>query len=122
MLGDELGGRRRSMLSAWINAATYQVLGDAEITQLIPLGKQFEYLTLAARFDRQLSDEWGVMIEGYAGRELQEQQSVYGIGAGLGWRPTDTFELALVGAYGSALGRSGDEATFRLRLGLTWRW
>jgi len=122
MLGDELSGRRRNMLSAWINAATYRVLGDAELSQLIPLGKQFDYITLAARFDKALGDEWGVMIEGYAGRELQEAQNVYGLGAGLGWRPTEKFELALVGAYGSALGRSNDEATLRLRLGLTWRW
>jgi len=122
MLGEELGERRRSMLSAWINAATYRVLDDAEISQLIPLGEQFDYITLAARFDRQLGDEWGLMLEGYAGRELQERESVYGLGAGLGWRPTDAFELALVGAYGSALGRSNTEATFRLRLGLTWRW
>jgi len=122
MLGEELGARRSSMLSTWINAATYRVLDDAEITQLIPLGERFDYLTLAARFDRRLTDTWGLMIEGFAGRELREQESVYGLSAGLGWRPKDSIELALLGAYGSALGRSNSEATFRLRLGFTWRW
>ncbi|MHC4955129.1 MAG: tetratricopeptide repeat protein [Planctomycetota bacterium] len=122
MLGKELSDRKRSMLSVWLNAATYQVLDDAQLSQLIPLGERFDYLTLAARFDRHLANDWGVMVEGYAGRELQEEQNVYGLAAGVGWRPKDSFELALVGAYGSALGRSNDEATLRVRLGLTWRW
>ena len=44
------------------------------------------------------------------------------IAAGFGWRPRDSFELALVGAYGNALGRSNDESSLTARLGLTWRW
>ena len=115
-------GAPRNALSIWFNAATYRLLGDAELATIIPLGERFDYLTFAARYDRHLADELGLMVEGYVGRELQESKSVYGIAAGLGWRPKQSFELAFVGAYGSALGRAGDEDTFSARLGLTWRW
>jgi len=120
--GPDDGRAQRTMLSVWVNAATYQVLGDAELSNLIPLGERFDYLTVAARLDRPIADGWGFMVEGYVGRELQQEQTVYGIAAGLGWRPKDSFELDLVGAYGSALGRSNDEDSFRVRVGLTWRW
>ena len=120
--GPDEGRAQNTMLSVWLNASTYQVLGDAELTTLIPLGKRLDYLTVAARFDRPFADGWGFMVEGYAGRELQQEQTVYGVAAGIGWRPRETFELDLVGAYGSALGRSNDEDSFRVRLGLTWRW
>ena len=55
-------------------------------------------------------------------RELQEEDSIYGVAVGIGWRPKQSFELAFVGAYGNALGRSNDESSLTARLGLTWRW
>ena len=87
----------RNALSAWINASTYQLLGDAELPAFIPIGKRFDYVTLAARYDRHVADHWGFMVEGYVGRELQERDSVYGLAAGVGWRPKKSFELAFVG-------------------------
>ncbi|MHC4940372.1 MAG: tetratricopeptide repeat protein [Planctomycetota bacterium] len=121
-LPEVLPGAKRNALSIWFNAATYQLLGDAELSSIIPLGERFDYLTLAARYDRHVADRLGLMVEGHIGRELQQNDTVYGIATGLGWRPADSFELAFVGAYGSALGRAGNDDTFALRLGLTWRW
>jgi hypothetical protein len=115
-------GASRNALSIWANVATYRLLGDAELSALIPLGERFDYVTLAARYDRHLGDGLGLMAESYVGREFVEGRNVFGVAAGLGWRPKRTFELALVGAYGSALGRTGDEDSFFVRLGLTWRW
>ncbi|MHC4451416.1 MAG: hypothetical protein ACYS0E_14980, partial [Planctomycetota bacterium] len=121
-LPEILPGANRNALSVWFNAATYRLLGDAELSGIIPLGKRFDYLTLAARYDRHVADRLGFMIEGHIGKEFQENDTVFGISAGLGWRPRDSFELAFVSAYGSALGRAGNDDTFALRLGLTWRW
>jgi len=115
-------GAGRNTLNIWLNATTYRVLGDAELSSIIPIGKRFDYVTLAARYDRHLADELGFMVEGFMGRELQDKKSVYGVAAGVGWRPRQSFELAFIGAYGSALGRAGDEDSFTARLGLTWRW
>ncbi|MEM8882734.1 MAG: tetratricopeptide repeat protein [Planctomycetota bacterium] len=112
----------RNALAIWLNATTYQLLGDAELTTFIPIGERFDYLLLAARYDRHLGAHFGFMAEGYAGIELQEDRQVYGVSAGLGWRPSHTFELTFMGAYGSALGRSNDEDSFAARVGLTWRW
>ena len=121
-LPDVRPGARRNALSVWLNASTYRLLGDAELSTIIPLGERFDYLLVAARYDRHLADELGLMVEGYFGRELQQAETVFGAAAGLGWRPKPSFELAFVGAYGSALGRAGDDDSFAVRLGLTWRW
>jgi hypothetical protein len=113
---------RGPLVNVWITYEAIRLLGDGQLSTLIPIGTDFDYLTVGARAELYLARGLGAGIEGYAGLDLGESDPIFGVQAGLTWRPSAAAELFAVAGYGTALGRGGDDDSFLFRLGLTWRW
>jgi tetratricopeptide (TPR) repeat protein len=113
---------RGPLLSLWLNYDAFRLLGDQELASLIPIGERFDYLQLAGRADLHLAPGLGVMAEGYAGYDLDAADPIFGVQAGVTWRPSHGWEITGVAGYGTALGRADDADSFLVRLGLAYRW
>jgi hypothetical protein len=106
----------------WLSYEAIRLLGDQDLADLIPIGTDFDYLTLGARSEFHLAQGLGAGVEGYAGVDLANSDPIFGVQAGLTWRPRVSVEVFAVGGYGTALGRAGDDDSLFFRLGVNWRW
>jgi len=126
VLGPDLDGEPRftrgPALAVWLRYEGIRLLGDAELASLIPLGDSFDYVTIGGRADIHVARALGAKIEGYAGTELQHSDTIFGIEAGLTYRPSAATEATAVFGYGRALGRDDSSDAMHLRLGFTYRW
>jgi tetratricopeptide (TPR) repeat protein len=113
----------RTAVSVWLSYFGIRMLGDAELTALLPIGERFDYLTANARADFHLAPGLGGKVEGYAGTELNEGNFLWGLETGLTWRSRERMEMRLSIVVGQALGRSdADAIAAAASLGLEWRW
>jgi Flp pilus assembly protein TadD len=110
------------LLDVWATYEGIRLLGDQDLAGLIPVGTDFDYLTLGARSEFHLATGLGAGVDGYAGVDLANSDPIFGVQAGVTWRPKRTAEVFAVVGYGTALGRAGDDDSFLFRLGLNWRW
>jgi len=109
-------------LDVWASYETIRLLGDQDLADLIPIGTDFDYLTLGARSEFHLARGLGAGVEGYAGLDLASSDPIFGVQAGLTWRPSRTAEVFALAGYGTALGRAGNDDSLLFRIGLNWRW
>jgi predicted Zn-dependent protease len=110
------------LVNVWVTYEAIRLLGDAELANLIPIGTDFDYVTLGARAEFHLARGLGAGVDGYLGVDLGASDPIFGVQAGLTWRPSAAAELFALAGYGTALGRGGDDDSFLFRLGFTWRW
>ncbi|MCK6461112.1 MAG: tetratricopeptide repeat protein, partial [Planctomycetes bacterium] len=110
------------LLDVWATYQAIRLLGDQELADLIPVGTEFDYLTVGARSEFHLAKGLGAGVEGYAGVDLASSDPIFGVQGGLTWRPSRTLEAFAAVGYGTALGRAGDDDSFLFRVGLHWRW
>ncbi len=110
------------LLDVWATYEAIRLLGDQDLADLIPIGTDFDYLTAGARGEFHLAKGLGAGVEGYAGVDLSSSDPIFGVQAGLTWRPNASAEVFALVGYGTALGRAGDDDSFLFRLGLNWRW
>jgi len=110
------------LLDVWATYEGIRLLGDQDLADLIPVGTDFDYLTLGARSEFHLARGLGAGVEGYAGLDLGNSDPIFGVQGGLTWRPNQAAEVFALVGYGSALGRAGDDDSFLFRLGINWRW
>jgi hypothetical protein len=110
------------MLDVWVTYEAIRLLGDQDLADLIPIGTDFDYLTAGARSEFHLAQGLGAGVEGYAGFDLASHDPIFGVQAGLTWRPSRAAEIFALAGYGTALGRAGDDDSFLFRIGLNWRW
>lgn len=109
-------------LDVWATYQAIRLLGDQDLADLIPIGTDFDYVMLGARSEFHLARGLGAGIEGYAGVDLDASDPIFGVEAGLTWRPKRSAEIFAGAGYGTALGRAGSDDSFLFRLGLNWRW
>jgi Flp pilus assembly protein TadD len=110
------------LLDVWLTYEAIRLLGEEDLADLIPVGTDFDYLTVGARSEFHLARGLGAGVEGYAGFDLASSDPIFGVEGGLTWRPNASAEVFALVGYGSALGRAGDDDSFLFRLGLNWRW
>jgi hypothetical protein len=110
------------LLDVWATYQSIRLLGDQELADLIPVGTEFDYLTLGARSEFHLTRGLGAGVEGYAGVDLASSDPIFGVQAGVTWRPSRAAEVSLAAGYGTALGRAGDDDSLLFRVGVHWRW
>jgi hypothetical protein len=110
------------LLDVWATYQAIRLLGDEELANLIPVGTEFDYLTLGARSEFHLARGLGAGVEGYAGVDLGSSDPIFGVQGGLTWRPSRAAEVFAAVGYGTALGRAGDDDSFLFRVGVHWRW
>ena len=65
---------------------------------------------------------FGLSTTGYAGIDTNRGSSVYGLEAGVTWRPAFGTEVTLAGSHGAALGRSDGSHDRQLHLQVVLRW
>jgi hypothetical protein len=126
LVGPDLEGSpeltRGPLVSVWMTYQAIRLLDDKQLATVLPIGESFNYLSLGARTDMHLAPGLGLTLEGYAGSDLEQSDFFFGLETALTWRPSPLSEFTLRGAYGSAVGRTGDADTFVLRLLFTRRW
>jgi hypothetical protein len=126
LVGPDLEGEpaesRGPLVQLWVSYQGIRLLDDKRLATLIPVGESFDYLTLGARADFHLAPGAGAKIEGYLGTELGQSDTFFGAEAGVAFRTSRALEFSCLAGYGRALGRTGDDDSFRFRLGLTYRW
>jgi hypothetical protein len=122
LAGSHLVPKGRREVSVWASYQGIRLLDGQDLARFVPLGEKFDYLLAGGRADLPLAAGMGAKVEGYAGVELNTSDPLFGVEAGLAWRPSHRAELSAVLGYGSALGRAGDEDTAFFRFAATVRW
>ncbi len=110
-----------SSLSGWFSLSAIELLGNAELADLLPIGESFRYLSYSGRADLQFPMDLGVMVSASAGRELRENEWFWAVRSGLAHRPRSTIESSLFFSFGRSTGRSDSESFLELDLNLTLR-
>ncbi len=121
-LAQEPGETQGPLLDVWATYQSIRLLGNQELADLIPVGTEFDYLTLGARSEFHLAKGLGAGVEGYVGVDLAGSDPIFGVQGGLTWRPSRAVEAFAAVGYGTALGRAGDDDSFLFRVGVHWRW
>jgi hypothetical protein len=110
-------------LSTWIAYTGIRLLSDKELADVLPMGRAFDYLTIAGRAEGRVLAGIYYEVEGYAGTDLSDPGIFAGLSAGLALRPTPEFELRIRGGHGLAFGREdADSGATEVRLALTVYW
>ncbi|MCA8977748.1 MAG: tetratricopeptide repeat protein, partial [Planctomycetes bacterium] len=110
------------LCNAWVGWQTAHLLGDADLTGALPLLRRDDHLTGSVRVDHHVARAFGLSTTGYAGIDTNRGSSVYGLEAGVTWRPAFGTEVTLAGSHGAALGRSDGSHDRQLHLQVVLRW
>jgi predicted Zn-dependent protease len=122
-LDADSAGARGPSIAVWASYRAIRLAGDGGLPALVPVGDSFDYLFAAGRADVPFAKGLGARVEGYAGTDLAAGGFLWGLDAGVTYRPSPRFEAFLGASYGEALGR--DEpgvSSSSVRFTLSWRW
>jgi hypothetical protein len=114
--------RRNASASAWISYEGVRLLDGADLADYIPIGEQFDYVVVGARGDLRIGAGLGAKLEGFLGTDLADSSFLFGVEAGVTWRPAERTELSALLGYGTATGREGDDTSLAARITFAFRW
>ncbi len=100
---------------------TQRLGGRARLAQVLPIADQLTEVNPDLRGDWRLERSLACSFGGTIGRALEDEATVYRLGAGLGWHPARGFEFTLTAETGRTAGRGVEADETTLSLGATLR-
>lgn len=111
---------RGPRIAAWVAWSGMRLLGDRNLTGLLPMAEGYDYLTATLRGTESLGDGLVAEAEAWAGFEVGSFTPTGGLQIGLTWRPRADLEVRFRGSRGLTLDRgSGEEDATSLSLAVT---
>jgi tetratricopeptide (TPR) repeat protein len=101
----------KAFINSWLTYEAIRLLGNEEVATLVPIGDDFNYVTIGMSAEDRIAANTGGRVDAYIGADVGEGDFLWGLGTSLTWRPGYSTEFFLQGAVGQALGRSFDNAT-----------
>ena len=110
------------LVSVWTSYQMVRLLGDEELAEVLPIGTDFDFLSVSGRGDFHVARGIGAKVEATLGTELNGGTFFGQLEAGVTWRPSHRLEGTLTAGYGLDMQRVNQADAFRFRLGLRYRW
>ena len=99
-----------TFINSWLSYEAIRLL-DENVNAIVPIGDDFDYVTVGMSAEDQIANNTGGRVDGYVGADVGEGDFVWGVGSSLTWRPKQATEFFLQASAGQALGRGFENAT-----------
>ena len=98
-------------------------MGDQRLADLVPIGREFTYLTASGQITHTLAPSLTAQLEPYLGIEIEGSDPFLGVQASASWRRSPDLEIRASLGYGQAFGLQGEsDNSFTFELGVILRW